>query len=185
MQSNDIPYRDYDHAAKMAAGYAFSIDTEVRWTCHDPAMGVGPIRREAIARLFSGAGRGFMAGKGLSLDPNGIYWLKSPPDSYKVDVEDVPFLITDFENHTDVLTLKTNFDEPVTLGQGIEQGTDFIFRAQGPFPEIPYVEVRAGLLARLSRSVFYNLAQIASERDGTLAVLSNGSWHSLSQKVMA
>ena len=68
MQSNDIPYRDYDHAAKMAAGYAFSIDTEARWTCHDPAMGVGPIRREAIARLFSGAGRGFMAGKGLSVD---------------------------------------------------------------------------------------------------------------------
>ncbi len=181
MQSNDIPYRDYDHAAKMAEGYAFSIDTEVRWTCHDPAMGVGPIRREAIARLFSGAGRGFMAGKGLSLDGNGIYWLKSPPDSYKVDVEDVPFLITDFEKHNDVLTLKTNFDETVTLGAG----TDFIFRPHGPYPEIPYVHVRAGLLARLSRSVFYNLAQIATERDGILAVSSNGSWHGLGQKAAA
>ena len=178
MQSNDIPYRDYDHAAKMRAGYAFSIDSEVRWTCHDPAMGVGPIRREAIARLFSGAGRGFMAGKGLSVDEAGIYWLKSPPDSYKVDVEDVPFLITDFEKQNDVLTLKTNFNEPLTLSQE----SDFIFRPHGPFPEIPYVNVRAGLLARVSRSVFYNLAQMATERDGTLAVMSGGSWHSLGQK---
>jgi hypothetical protein len=181
VQSNDIPYRDYDHAAKMAAGYAFSIDTEARWTCHDPAMGVGPIRREAIARLFSGAGRGFMAGKGLSVDDQGIYWLKSPPDSYKVDVEDVPFLMTDFEKQSDVLILKTNFDEPVTLGQG----TEFIFRPDGPFPETPYVHVRAGLLGRLSRAVFYNLAGMATEYEGTLAVQSAGNWHKLSPRIAA
>ncbi len=80
-----------------------------------------------------------------------------------------------------MLILNTYFDETVPL----EHGTDFIFRPHGPFPEIPYVEVRAGLLARLSRSVFYNLAGLASERDGTLAVQSGGRWYKLSPEGLA
>jgi hypothetical protein len=63
------------------------------------------------------------------------------------------------------------------------QGTDFIFRPDGPFPETPYVHVRAGLLARLGRAVFYNLAGLASEQDGTLAISSGGVWHKLSSGV--
>lgn len=154
MHSEDAPFKSYDHAAKMARGFAFTIDTDGRWTCHDPDMGEGPIRRQKIAGLFAGAGTGFLAGKGLSRDENGEYWLKAPPnDRYKVEVEDVPFVITDFEQDGNKLTLITNFNERVTF-------SGFLSRPDGPFPDVPYVEVRAGLLARLGRNVYYQLAEL-------------------------
>ena len=179
MQNDDIPYRNYDHAAKMAKGYAFTIDQEGRWYCHDPAMGEGPIRREALAKLFAGAGTGWMAGKGLSIDTGGRYWLKSPHDSYAVDVEDVPFVITDYDRKAGVIILKTNFGEEVPL----TQDHTFIFRSDGPFPDIPYIDVRAGLLARLNRPVFYNLAAEASEQNNELGVESGGQIHLLGKVI--
>lgn len=175
MQSEDIPYKDYDHAAKMQQGYAFTIDRDGRWYCHDPAMGAGPIRREALAKLFSGAGAGFMAGKGLSLDADGKYWLRSPYDSYGVEVEDVPFVISDFENDGGTIILKTNFGEDVPL----DRERSFIRRPDGPFPDVPYVNVRKGLLARVSRAVLYNLVPLAAEQDNELVVLSGGVAHPL------
>lgn len=175
MQSDDIPFKDYDHAAKMAAGYAFTIDRDGRWYCHDPNMGEGPIRRESLAKLFAGAGSGWMAGKGLSVDAGGRYWLKSPHDSYAIDVEDVPFTITDYDDRNGTIILKTNFGEEVALADG----HGFIFRPDGPFPDIPYVEVRKDLLARLSRPAFYHLVEAASDRDGELVVTSAGVAHSL------
>lgn len=175
MESNDIPYKDYDHAAKMRKGYAFTIDRDGRWYCHDPNMGEGPIRREALARVFSGAGTGFMAGKGLSVDADGTYWLKSPHDSYKVDVEDVPFVIVDDEQEDGTIVLRTNFDERVAL----DNASTFIFRPYGPFPDIPYIEIRKGLLARLGRAVLYHLVDHAVERDGAMMLESGGQLHSL------
>lgn len=179
MQTDDIPYKDYDHAAKMARGYAFTIDRDGRWYCHDPAMGVGPIKRDSLAKLFAGAGSGWMAGKGLSVDQDGRYWLKSPHDVYEIEVEDVPFLIVDFEQSGGTIRLKTNFDETVAL-DGIKT---FIFRPVGPFPDIPYVEVRAGLLARLNRSVFYNLVPLATEQEGDLLIESAHYPHKLGKAV--
>ena len=175
MQNDDIPYRDYDHAAKVVAGYAFTIDRDGRWYCHDPGMGEGPIRRDSLAKLFAGAGTGWMAGKGLSVDADGTYWLKSPHDVYKIDVEDVPFVIVDYDRKAQVLILKTNFGEEVTLNSH----HTFLFRPDGPFPDIPYVEVRRGLLARLGRAVFYNLAAEAVHHNADLSLESGGRYHLL------
>ncbi len=175
MQNDEIPYSDYDHAAKMAAGYAFTIDRDGRWYCHDPAMGEGPIRRESLAKLFAGAGSGWMAGKGLSLEEDGTYWLKSPHDRYKIDVEDVPFVIVDYDRKNQLIVLKTNFGEEATL----DGDHTFQFRPDGPFPGVPYVEIRKGLLARIGRSVFYNLAAEASQQNADLSVESGGRDHIL------
>ena len=175
MQSDDIPYKDYDHATKMRQGYAFTIDRDGRWYCHDPQMGEGPIKRDQLAKLFAGAGTGFMAGKGLSVDADGKYWLKSPHESYAVDVEDVPFLISDFEMDGETIILKTNFGETVAL----VGGHSFISRPGGPFPDVPYIEVRKGLMARISRAVLYNLVPLATEQDNQLVVMSAGQGHRL------
>lgn len=180
MDTHDIPYKDYDHAAKMAAGFSFTIDTEGRWYCHDPNMGAGPIRRDSLAKLFAGAGSGFMAGKGLSITLDGRYLLTSPPDTYGVDVEDVPFLIVSFERLGDDFKLITNFDEAVML----DKIHALCFRPAGPFPEIPYIEVRQGLMARLSRSVFYDLCNIAlteAADDTAVFIESGGARHALNR----
>lgn len=175
MQTDDIPYKDYDHVDKMRRGYAFTIDRDGRWYCHDPNMGEGPIKRDALAKLFAGAGSGFMAGKGLSVDTAGRYWLKSPHDVYEIEVEDVPFVISDFDTDGGVITLKTNFDEAVPL----DTAHTFEHRVTGPYPDIPYVTVRKGLQARVSRAVLYNLVPLAEEQNNQLVLHSGGKLHRL------
>lgn len=168
MNKEDIPFKDYDHAAKMKAGFHFTIDRDGHWYCHDPAMGVGPIKNERISKLFAGAGSGKFAGKGLVRDETGRYFLKAPPaDIYGIDVEDVPFVITDF-SFTDRLRLETNFGETV-------EPHKFVY-LEGAFPEIPYVEIRQGLFARIGRNVFYKLAEKSVLRDGKIGIENQGNF---------
>jgi len=171
MMKEDIPFKNYSHMAKMEAGFHFTIDGEGRWYCHDPAMGVGPIKNERIAALFSGAAAGKFAGKGLSRDAEGKYWLKAPPnDVYGVEVEDVPFVILSYRQEGDRIILITNFHEEVAL----DADRSLISR-----DNIPYIEIRDRLFARLGRNVYYALANIAEEVNGKISVQSGGVFHAL------
>lgn len=111
----------------------FRIDKDGRWY-HDGAL----IKRDALAKLF--------ADRALKMDEEGRYWLQTPFEKYPVVVEDVPFVIIDFEGPKDSLTFKTNMNE--TTSSNIEM--------RG---EIPYVEVRDGLYARINRAMYYNLIE--------------------------
>lgn len=143
-------FRDYDHQDKKRRGIEFTIDYQGRWYFHG-GPNPGPIRRKALAGLFGGAGAGFMAGKGLFIDERGDYWLKSPESRYRVEVEDVPFIITRYDIHNDNIDLYTNFDEKVALGPGHE----LAIRPE-PHKGVPvlYAEVRRGLWARFSSAVY-------------------------------
>lgn len=161
-------YKAFDHAEKRAQGYEFTIDYNGNWYTHG-GDNPGPIRRQALARLFGGAGKGFMAGKGLMVDEDGVYWLKSPESQYKVDVEDVPFLIVRYEvmdcEKDKVIDLYTNFDEKIRLGQvnPLEMRPEPINNV-----DVFYVEVRAGLYARFSKSVYEDFIQhhLSEDADG-------------------
>ncbi|HEY0902243.1 MAG TPA: DUF1285 domain-containing protein [Micavibrio sp.] len=148
-------FHDYDHRAKRAAGFEFTIDYQGRWYFHG-GENPGPIKRKALAGLFGGAGAGFMAGKGLLRDENGEYWLKSPESRYKVAVEDVPFVITHYDIHNRDIDFFTNFDEKIALGPGHE----LILRPE-PHHHVPvlYVEVRDGLWARLTPPVYNDIVE--------------------------
>lgn len=111
----------------------FKIARDGTWY-HDGA----PIKREALAKLFSD--------RALKIDEDGNYWLSTPFEKYPVEVEDVPFVIIDYEGKPGALKFRTNMDE--TTQKPIEM--------RG---EIPYVEVRGGLYARIGRSMYYNLIE--------------------------
>lgn len=100
------------------------------------------IKREALARLF--------ATRALKVDEDGKYWLATPYEKYPVEVEDVPFIIVDYTHKDGDVTLKSNMGEEVTVGAGhpLELREN-----------IPYINVRDGLYARLGRSVLYNLIE--------------------------
>jgi hypothetical protein len=115
----------------------FKIAYDGTWY-HDGA----PIRRAALARLF--------AGRALKVDEAGRYWLQTPFEKYPVTVEDVPFVIVDYEVKGGDIDFRTNMDETVELGPG--HGLEL---RDG----IPYIPVRDGLYARLGRSVYYNLVE--------------------------
>ena len=101
-----------------------------------------PIRRAALARLFSD--------RALKIDENGRYWLATPFEKYPVEVEDVPYIIVDYEVKGADINLRTNMDEIVRLGP------EYPFELRGG---VPYIEVRQGLYAKLARSVYYNMVE--------------------------
>lgn len=103
-----------------------------------------PIKREALAKLFSD--------RALWVDESGGYWLKTPFEKYPVEVEDVPFVVIDYDEG---VNLRTNMEEIIELGKGskweLRDG-------------IPYVEVRDGLYARIGRAVLYNMVEEFGEQ---------------------
>ena len=115
----------------------FKITRDGTWW-HDGA----PIKRAALAKLF--------ADRALTIDENGNYWLQTPFEKYPVEVEDVPFVIIDYDRGEQSLTMTTNMHEKIT----IDKTTNWQLRGG-----IPYVEVRKGLYARIGRSALYNLIE--------------------------
>jgi len=111
----------------------FRIDTNGVWY-HDGA----PIKRDALAKLFSD--------RALKIDEDGKYWLQTPYEKYAVDVEDVPYVIIDYDG----ITLKTNMGEDITLN------VDTIWELRNG---IPYVEIRNKLFAKIGRAALYNMIE--------------------------
>lgn len=113
----------------------FKILRDGTW-CHDGA----PIQRAALAKLFSD--------RALVIDEDGQYWLQTPFEKYPVDVEDVPYVMVEYTHRAGAVDFRTNMDEWVELGPDhaleLREG-------------IPYIEVRKGLYARISRAVYYHL----------------------------
>jgi hypothetical protein len=125
-----------------------------------------PIGREALVRLFSTV---------LRLDPDG-YHLVTPAEKLKILVEDAPFVAVRVDRVGETLRFQTNVDDEV------EAGPDHPIRvASDPATgePAPYVHVRRGLEARLSRPVFYELVELAEVRGGEMGVSSNGAWYPL------
>jgi hypothetical protein len=126
-----------------------------------------PIGREALVRLFSTV---------LRKDPDGFH-LVTPVEKMKITVEDAPFIAVRVDRVGQALRFLTN------VGDEVEAGPDNAIRVeQDPVTgePRPYLHVRRGLEARIRRPVFYELVEMAQERDTPdgprLGVESNGAW---------
>jgi len=131
----------------------------------------GVIGREALVRLFSTI---------LRKDPDGIY-LVTPHEKLRVAVEDAPFVAVRVDRANGGLRFLTN------VGDEVEAGPDHPIRVEtdaagGPRP---YLHVRGGLEALITRPVFYELVEQAEERPtprgAELGVVSNGAWFALGE----
>lgn len=146
------------------------IDRNGRWYYMD-----SPIGRERMVRMFS---------RILRRDEDGYHYLVTPAEKVRVRVEDCPFVITGWDSagtgRKRVMTLCTNTQDRFALDDAhplrVEKrdGNDFA----------PRVMVRAGLDARVGRSVFYQWAEIAlaergDEEDGAVGIYSCGVFFSL------
>lgn len=107
----------------------------------------GEITRPAMIRAFSSL---------LRRDPDGSYWLVTPQQKLSIAVDDAPFIAvemhSDGEGSERALAFRLNSD-------------DLVF-ADGEHPielrnALPYLYVRAGLWAKLARSVYYELVEYA------------------------
>ena len=125
----------------------------------------GLIGREALVRLFSTV---------LRKDPDGIH-LVTPVEKLKITVEDAPFIAVRVDREGEALKFTTNVGDEVVAGPDnpirVEMG-------EGGEPR-PYLHVRRGLEALISRSVFYELVEMAEARGDVLGVESGGVWSPL------
>jgi hypothetical protein len=126
-----------------------------------------PIGREALVRLFSTV---------LRKDEDGIY-LVTPVERMKITVEDAPFIAVRVDRVGDALRFVTN------VGDEVDAGPDNAIRVEMD-PDTgeprPYLHVRRGLEALISRPVFYELVEMAELREAEdgrrYRVQSNGCW---------
>ncbi len=114
-----------------------------------------PIGRKELVSLFASV---------LRRDADGGYWLVTPAERGRIEVEDVPFIAIELfvchDEAVQVISLRTNVDEIVTIDQ------DHPLRViETPVTEetIPYVLIRPGLEARVSRAVYYELVALGNE----------------------
>lgn len=110
------------------------------------------IRRKSIARIFSTILR----------REDEFYYLVTPIEKLKIQVDDVPFLVIDMEasgaGKEQRVLFKTNMDEVIPLDNAHAltiENTD-----AGPRP---YIEVRSRLCARVLSDVFYRLADLVED----------------------
>lgn len=125
-----------------------------------------PIARERLVRLFSTV---------LRRDPDGFH-LVTPAEKLRIVVDDAPFTAVRVDRVGAALRFVTN------VGDEVEAGPDHALRVavdQATGEPAPYLHVRRGLEARLSRPVFYELAAMAQERGGEMGVESGGAWFPL------
>lgn len=128
-----------------------------------------PIGRKEMVRLFSTI---------LRREADGSHVLVTPVEKLDIDVEDAPFIATAMQSQGEgegreiAFSLNTgdlvllDADHPLTIRQD----------QNGP---LPYVAVRGGMEARIGRSVYYELANIAIAEDAD-GVWSHGRYFALS-----
>lgn len=120
----------------------------------------------------------------LRRDDDGGYWLVTPTEMGRIDVEDAPFLAVEMYlggvGHDRFVSVRTNVDEIVT----IDAAHPLYVVIDGDTGEPrPYVKLDLGREARINRAVYYELAALAEEAvvDGTqqVGVWSGGAFFSL------
>lgn len=134
----------------------------------------GEIHRPAMIRAFSSL---------LRCDDDGQHWLVTPYEKQSIIVDDAPFIAVELRNEGDGdarhLVLRLNSDDLIVLGPD----HPMIMRAQVTGqnePPLPYVKVRGNLWAKLSRPVYYELAEMAlGENEDNPGVWSGGEYFSL------
>lgn len=133
------------------------IKADGRWF-HDG----GEIRRPAMVRAFASL---------LWRDSEGQHWLVTPHEKQAIAVEDAAFIATDVVRQDDALAFRLNTDEVIVAGPE----HPLVARGAADCPAL-YLGVRHGTEARINRSTWLQLVDLAGE---DLSVTSQGTRFSL------
>lgn len=117
-----------------------------------------PINRKELVCLFASV---------LRREEDGSWWLQTPAERGRIEVEDAPFVAVELEwtgdGRQQVLSFRTNIDEVVTAGpeHPIRISHD-LFTCE----PIPYILLRPGaghlnVEARINRATYYELVALA------------------------
>ncbi len=124
----------------------------------------GEITRPAMIRAFASL---------LMRDAAVQHWLVTPAEKLTIAVDDAAFIAVDVVSQGDTLAFRLNTDDTVIAGP------DHPIRAAGD-PDVPalYLSVRHGCEARLNRSTYAQLIELALQGEH-ITVSSQGATFSL------
>ena len=112
------------------------------------------IKRPAMIKLFSNI---------IRLDDDGHYYLVTPVEKVRIKVDDVPFVAVSMNKIKDegvnCLSFTTNVQDEVTLSK--ENPIEIVINDNDE--PSPYITIRKNLKALISRSVYYDLINMAEE----------------------
>ncbi len=138
------------------------IDKQQKWF-HEG----DPFKRDDLVKLLSSV---------MRVD-DAEYFLVTPSEKMKIQVEDVPFAIVSVINSDKnaPIRLLTNTEQLIPL----DHECDWELRTFEGI-QLPYVRVRADLWARVNRAVFYQLVELAElDEDNEMLIHSAGKTFSL------
>ena len=114
-----------------------------------------PIGRPVLVKLFASV---------LKREED-KYYLVTPVEKCGIRVDDAPFLAVDLKAETQahgrILCFRTNVDDWVTCGA--QHALRFEPEATGGLK--PYLHVRSGLWAKVTRALFYDLVALGEEHE--------------------
>ena len=124
----------------------------------------GRITRPAMVRAFASL---------LRRDEDGQHWLVTPQEKLTIAVDDAAFMAVDVVQQDGALVFRLNTDDTVIAGPEHQ----IIARGDADTPAL-YLAVRHGTEARLNRSTYAQLVEIALASGG-LSVTSGSATFSL------
>ena len=115
-----------------------------------------PIGRKALVKLFASV---------LRRDHEGEFWLETPAEKCRIQVDDAPFnaieMMVEGKGREQSIGFRTNVDETVKVGTNHPIRVEEDPKTGEPSP---YVVVKCGLEALISRAVFYDLVELGVEK---------------------
>ncbi|MGH1572606.1 DUF1285 domain-containing protein [Methylobacterium sp. P31] len=175
----DVPKRGLPPVEHWTPPYCGEIDIRIAadGTWHHNGS---PIRRDKLVKLFATI---------LRREPDGRTVLVTPVESVGITVEDAAFLAVemavDGAGEGRRMSFRTNVDDLV--GVDAEHALRFEETPDGALK--PYLHVRRGLWARVTRALTYDLVDLAEERsiDGVswLGLWAGGVFHTIAPAVAA
>jgi hypothetical protein len=116
-----------------------------------------PIKRMNLVKLFASI---------LQRDDNGEYWLITPAEMARIEVEDAPFLAVELirsgKGPRQILSLRTNLDQIVTVDDNHPIRIDINHKTGEP---APYVILEGSIEAKITRAIYYDLVSISEKED--------------------
>ena len=150
--------------------YGIRIDRNGQWYYQG-----SPINRKELVCLFASV---------LRREADGSYWLETPVERGRIEVEDAPFIAVEMcwkdcdcggARPQQCLSFRTNLDQIVTANAEHPIRVQLDPRTREPRP---YITIRPGLEAKINRAVFYELVALGEPEtiDGreVLGVWSEG-----------
>jgi hypothetical protein len=162
-----------EHAETNECGvFDIRINRDGLWFYHG-----SPIGRKELVKLFASV---------LRRDAEGRFLLETPAERGVIEVEDAPFLAVELTvegtGQAQTLIFRTNIDENVVADAA--HPLRVVLDPETGEPN-PYVTVRDGLEARLTRAVYYELVELGGEDtmngETQFGVWSAGTFFTLGQ----